>query len=80
MKLGQQPQLSLAFSAGSQLSKLFDELSNVMSQPAKTSLSLVLTADSDKDPGGASSLQKSVLVNHLAVAAADVLAGAGSET
>jgi hypothetical protein len=46
-----------------------------MSRPAKTSVIVVLTADSDKNSGGVSSLQKSILVNHLAVAAA----GAGSE-
>jgi len=36
---------------------------------------MVLIVDRDKIPGGASSLQKSILVSHLALAAAYVLEG-----
>jgi len=65
--------MSSSFSTGSQLSKFLIESSKVMSQPAKTSM--VLIVDRDKIPGGASSLQKSILVSHLALAAAYVLEG-----
>jgi len=44
-----------------------------MSQPAKSSM--VPTVDRDKIPDGASSLQKSVLFSHLALAAAYMLGG-----
>lgn len=60
-------------STSSQLSKFLIESSKVMSQPAKTSM--VLIVDRDKIPGGPSSLQKSILVSHLALAAAYVLEG-----
>ena len=73
MHLGQQPQMSSSFSTGSQLSKFLNESSKVMLQPSKTSV--VLTVDRDKIPGGASSLQNSVLVSHLVVAAAYVPGG-----
>jgi hypothetical protein len=73
MNLGQQPQMSSSFSTGSQLSKFLSESSKVMSQPAKTSM--VLIVNRDKTPGGASSVQKSILVSHLALVAAYVLVG-----
>jgi len=44
-----------------------------MSQPGMTSM--VLIVDRDKIPGGASSLQKSILGSHLALAVAYVLGG-----
>lgn len=61
MIFGHQPQLSSTFSAGPKLSKFFVESSKVMSQSATTCANMVLTAESDKNPGGASSMQKSVL-------------------
>jgi hypothetical protein len=73
MKLGQQPQMSSSFSTGSQFSKFLSESSKVMSQPAMTSM--VLVVDRDKIPGGASSVQKSILISHLALTAAYVPGG-----
>lgn len=71
MSLGQQPQMSSSFITGSQLSKFLIESSKVMSQPTMTSV--VLIVDRDTIPGGSSSLQKSVLVSHLALTDAYVL-------